>query len=126
LQGKEDAIVGMVVIDPSIYDHDILVISEKGNGKRSEVDEYRLTRRGAKGVKAMSITQKTGKLVAIKAVKEEYDLMITTKDGVVIRTSIADIRVMGRATQGVKIIRLDDQSEIADVALVRDTNDEEE
>lgn len=126
LQGEEDAIVGMVVIDPSIYDHDILVISEKGNGKRSEVDEYRLTRRGAKGVKAMSITQKTGKLVAIKAVKEDYDLMITTKDGVVIRTSIADIRVMGRATQGVKIIRLDDQSEIADVALVRDTSDEEE
>jgi DNA gyrase subunit A len=126
LQGAEDAIVGMVVIDPSIYDHDILVISEKGNGKRSEVDEYRLTRRGAKGVKAMSITQKTGKLVAIKAVKEEYDLMITTKDGVVIRTSIADIRVMGRATQGVKIIRLDDKSEIADVALVRDTSDEEE
>ena len=126
LQGAEDAIVGMVVIDPSIYDHDILVISEKGNGKRSEVDEYRLTRRGAKGVKAMSITQKTGKLVAIKAVKEEYDLMITTKDGVVIRTSIADIRVMGRATQGVKIIRLDDKSEIADVALVRDTSEEEE
>ncbi len=109
--------VGMVAIHPE-SGKTILVLSEKGLGKRSRLDDYRLTRRGSKGVITMKITAKTGKLVAIKAVQEDDDLMVSTKKGLVIRTKIQDIRIMGRASQGVKIITLKPDDAIADVAIV--------
>ena len=119
LSGESDAIVGMLCINPteSIQDT-ILVVSEKGNGKRSEVDEYRLTNRGAKGVKTMQITNKTGALIAMKAVQENEDLMITNRSGIIIRMAVSTMRVIGRATQGVRVIRLDEDDAIADVAVI--------
>jgi len=128
LQDEDDAVVGMVCIDPSDQDYTLLVISEKGMGKRSDYNEYRLTNRGGKGVRTMAITNKTGALVAIKAVKDDDDLMITSKSGVVIRMHVDDLRVMGRATQGVRLIRLDKNDQIADVTVVarQDDTDEEE
>ncbi|MEM1325945.1 MAG: DNA gyrase subunit A [Bacteroidota bacterium] len=125
LSKDNDAVVGMVVVASEEPERTILVISEKGNGKRSEVEEYRLTNRGGKGVKTMQVTGKTGAVVAIKAVSEEDDLMITSKQGIVIRMAVSDIRVMGRATQGVRVIRLNDSDDIADVAVVRDSGEEE-
>ncbi len=125
LAGEKDAVVGMVCVeqeDPST----ILVISERGNGKRSEVEDYRITNRGGKGVKTMNISDKTGELITIKAVREEDDIMITNRSGIVIRMHVQDIRIMGRATQGVRVIRLDDTDEIADVALVKDNGGDEE
>jgi DNA gyrase subunit A len=95
-------------------------------GKRSDFQEYRLTNRGGKGVRTLMITNKTGALIAIKAVREEDDLMITNKSGVMIRTHVSDIRIMGRATQGVKVMRLDDGDAIADVGVVRKGEDDEE
>ncbi len=121
-----DYVTGMIAVakdDPSVS---VLVISENGYGKRSEVDEYRLVNRGGRGVTTMSITDKTGKVVSIKSVSDADDLIITTKDGITIRMSAADIRIMGRATQGVRVIRLDDGEEIADVALIRDAANEED
>jgi DNA gyrase subunit A len=118
LSGKGDAVVGMVCIDPADTEVTIFVVSEKGNGKRSGFDDYRLTNRGGKGVKTMQITDKTGALVAIKAVNDDDDLMITNRSGIVIRMAVVDVRVMGRATQGVRVIRMDDSDEIADVAVV--------
>ncbi len=115
---KNDAVVGMICIDPEDKETTIFVVSEKGNGKRSDFDDYRLTNRGGKGVKTMQITEKTGALVAIKAVKDDDDLLITNKSGIMIRMSIGDVRVMGRATQGVRVIRVDENDEIADVAVV--------
>ncbi len=120
-----DQVVGMVCLDPNDTDQSIVVISEKGNGKRTPFDDYRLTNRGGKGVKNMQITDKTGKVVAIKSVKEDNDLMITSKLGIFIRMPISDIRVMGRATQGVRVIRLDKNDEIADVAIIPVDEDEE-
>ena len=125
LSANDDAVVGMVCVDPNDEETTILVISEKGNGKRSSLDEYRITNRGGKGVKTMEITDKTGKLIAIKAVKEEDDLMITNKSGIVIRMAVSDIRTMGRATQGVRVIRLDEDDDIADVAIIFEDNEEE-
>ena len=123
-----DHVVGMICIDPNTSEDNILVLSEKGNGKRSDLEDYRITNRGGKGVKTMQITDKTGHLVAIKAVSDEDDLIITNKSGIVIRTPISEIRTMGRATQGVRIIRLEENDEIADVAVVRNSgkSDEEE
>jgi DNA gyrase subunit A len=119
LSGESDAVVGMVCINPDERIQDtILVVSEKGNGKRSEVGEYRLTNRGTKGVKTIQITNKTGALIAIKAVQEDADLMITNRSGIVIRMAVDTMRVMGRATQGVRVIRLDDEDAIADVAVI--------
>lgn len=126
LSDENDRVVGMVCIDPEDKDYTILVISEKGNGKRSEFEDYRLTNRGGKGVKTMQITDKTGYLVAIKAVKEDDDLMITSTSGIMIRMPVSDIRVMGRATQGVRVIRLDDHDDIADVAVIKKEEGEEE
>jgi DNA gyrase subunit A len=127
LANEADGVVGMVCIDPADLETSILVISEKGMGKRSDYEEYRLTNRGGKGVRTMAITDKTGKLVTIKAVKDDDGLMITNRSGVVIRMKIDDIRVMGRATQGVRLIRLDKKDSIADVAvLVGGAEDEEE
>ncbi|MFZ2899234.1 MAG: DNA gyrase subunit A [Saprospiraceae bacterium] len=125
LTGKKDSVVGMVCIDPEDESYTILVVSEKGNGKRSQFQDYRLTNRGAKGVRTMMVTDKTGAVIAIKAVREEEDLMITTKSGIVIRMPVNDIRVMGRATQGVRVIRLDEDDEIADVAVLQDGGEEE-
>ncbi|MEO0726509.1 MAG: DNA gyrase subunit A [Bacteroidota bacterium] len=128
LSDEKDEVVGMICIDPNDTDITVMVISEKGMGKRSDFQDYRLTNRGGKGVRTMMVTDKTGALVAIKAVKEDNDLMITSRSGVVIRMRVEDIRVMGRATQGVKVIRLDAKDEIADVTVVNreEENGEEE
>ena len=121
-----DALVGMVCVDPSDTAATILVISEKGMGKRSALEDYPTQGRGGKGVKTMQVTAKTGNLVAIKSVTDEDDLMVTTTSGVTIRTAASELRVMGRATQGVKVIRLDDSDEIADVTVVVSAGEEEE
>lgn len=128
LGSSHDEVIGMISADSTQAEYSVLVVSEKGNGKRSPLEDYRITNRGGKGVKTINITDKTGSLIAIKWVSEYDDLMITTQDGIVIRTSVSDIRVMGRATQGVKVIRIDDKESIADVAVItrEDNNDEEE
>ncbi len=123
LNGKDDKVIGMVCVTDA-QRQTVMVVSEKGYGKRSEVDEYRVTNRGGKGVKTINITEKTGDLIAIKAVEESDDLMIINKSGVTIRMCIDELRVMGRATQGVRLIRLDDDDAIASVAKVE--IDEEE
>jgi len=123
---NDDAAVGMVCIDPADKEQTILVVSEKGNGKRTRFEEYRLTNRGGKGVKTLRVTEKTGPVVAIKSVWEEDDLMITNRSGIVIRIAVSDIRVMGRATQGVRVIRIENGDKIADVAVVRDNGEEVE
>jgi DNA gyrase subunit A len=113
------------VSDPEVQQ--LLVVSEKGFGKRSEVDDYRLTNRGGKGVKALNITEKTGALVAIKEVDDNNDLMIITKAGILIRTSVAELRVMGRNTQGVKLIRLKNEAdEISSVTKIEKDPEPEE
>ena len=119
LQGAEDEVVGMITVKENDPQTSILVISENGYGKRSEVDEYRKTKRCAKGVGTLKITDKTGELIAIKAVKEEDDLMIINHSGVTIRMPVDDIRVMGRKTQGVKLINLIEGDVIADVAVIQ-------
>lgn len=120
----KDVVIGMVCVDPTDESQSILVISEKGNGKRTAFSEYRLTNRGGKGVKTMQITGKTGKLIAIKVVREENDLMIINRSGIIIRLSVQEISMLGRATQGVRVIRLDDDDDIADVTVVPVTDDE--
>ncbi|MEM1322200.1 MAG: DNA gyrase subunit A [Bacteroidota bacterium] len=120
----DDAVVGMICVHPEDKETNVLVVSEKGNGKRSDLDDYRSTNRGGKGVKTIKITDKTGSLIAIKAVREEDDLMITNRSGIIIRMPVKDIRVMGRATQGVRVIRLDKDDDIADLTVV--VNDEED
>lgn len=114
-----DHVVGMVTVDPQDPNATILVVSEKGNGKRSVLDDYRITNRGGKGVKTLKITDRTGSLVSIKSVQDTDDLMITTTNGVTIRMKLDALRIMGRATQGVRLIKLDDSDEIADVAVVK-------
>jgi DNA gyrase subunit A len=114
----EDEVVGMVCIK-DLETESIMVVSEKGYGKRSEIEDYRKTNRGGKGVKTMNITEKTGKLVAIKTVTDENDLMIINKSGITIRLKVADVRVMGRATQGVRLINLEKKNDhIASVCKV--------
>jgi DNA gyrase subunit A len=108
-----DEVVGMVCVNKDDKSRTILVVSEKGYGKKTEIDEYRITNRGGKGVKTISVTEKTGKLVGILDVSDTEDLMITCVSGVTIRTGTAEISAQGRATQGVKLIKLDDQDEIA-------------
>jgi DNA gyrase subunit A len=121
-----EKVIGMVCVsDPAVQQ--LLVVSEKGFGKRSEVDDYRLTNRGGKGVKALNITEKTGALVAIKEVDDNDDLMIITKAGILIRSSVAELRVMGRNTQGVKLIRLKNESdEISSVTKIEKEPEPEE
>ena len=125
LAGEDDIAVGMVSVNANDEATTILVVSEKGNGKRTAIDEYRQTNRGGKGVKTMQITEKTGGVVTIKAVTEDDDMMITNISGIIIRMSMNDIRVMGRATQGVRVIRLDADDAIADVAIVPKSEEEE-
>jgi DNA gyrase subunit A len=123
LSSDNDEVIGMVTVnDPS---QTILVVSENGYGKRSEVEEYRVTNRGAKGVKTINITEKTGQLIAIKNVTDEDDLMIINKSGIVLRMAIKDIRVMGRNTQGVRLINLKDNDSIAAVTVVPKDEEEE-
>ncbi|MEO6190212.1 MAG: DNA gyrase subunit A [Saprospiraceae bacterium] len=121
----DDYVVGMICVDKDDSDATILVVSEKGNGKRSGLDDYRITNRSGKGVRTLLVTEKTGKLVAIKLVHSSDDLMITTVNGITIRMHVEDLRVMGRATQGVRLIRLDEGDEIGDVAVVKRDEDEE-
>ena len=123
LEGDNEAI-GMICIEPD-SNEDVLVLSANGFGKRTNVDEYRVTNRGGKGVKTINITEKTGELVAIKAVTDDNDLMIINRSGITIRTSIEQIRVAGRATQGVRINNLREGDEIASVAVVPVTEEEE-
>ncbi len=110
---EKDEVIGMICVNKENQSKTVLVVSEKGFGKRTPIDEYRITNRGGKGVKTISVTDKTGPLVGILEVTEKEDLMITCKSGITIRTAISDIREAGRATQGVKLIRLDDGDEIA-------------
>ncbi len=126
LLGPEDAVVGMSCIDPEDKELSILVISENGYGKRSAFEDYRLINRGGKGVRTMKVTDKTGHVIALKAAKDEDELMITTRNGIIIRMSVADIRVMGRATQGVRVIKVPEGDQIADVALLTSNGADEE
>ncbi len=123
--GKDDEVVGMICIKD--LSETVMVVSEQGYGKRSNVEDYRVTNRGGKGVKTMNITDKTGKLISIKSVTDDNDLMIINKSGIVIRVHVADFRIMGRATQGVRLINLDKRGdEIASVCKVNVEEDEEE
>ena len=124
----DNEVVGALCYNPESEDkdaHTILVVSENGFGKRSDFDEYRLTARGSKGVKTINITEKTGKLIAIKNVTDENDLMIITKSGLTIRMAVSDIKVAGRATQGVKLINIKDGDAIAAVSVVNKTEEEQ-
>lgn len=125
LGGPKDEVIGMVTVeDPETG---ILVVSENGYGKRSALDDYRITNRGGKGVKTITITEKTGNLIAMKSVVDGDELMIINKSGIIIRMAVADLRVMGRATQGVKLINLKGKDSIAAVAKVdQDLNDSDE
>jgi DNA gyrase subunit A len=120
---EEDEVIGMVAVND--MESNILVVSENGYGKRSSLDDYRITNRGGKGVKTLNITDKTGQLVAIKNVDDENDLMIINKSGIVIRMAVEDLRVMGRATQGVKLIDIKGNDTIASVAKVIREEEEE-
>ena len=120
----KDKVIGMVCIERE--DADLLVVSQKGYGKRSKVSEYRITNRGGKGVKTLNITEKTGLLVAIKEVLDSDNLMIINKSGITIRMEVSNLRVMGRATQGVKLIRLNDNDEISSVEAIHKLEEAEE
>ncbi|RKF03670.1 DNA gyrase subunit A [Tenacibaculum lutimaris] len=124
LAHDNDEVIGMVAVDDA--ESDILVVSEKGYGKRSKLEDYRITNRGGKGVKTLNISDKTGNLVAIKNVDDSNDLMIINRSGLTIRMAVEDLRVMGRATQGVKLINIKDNDDIAAVAKVMHEKDEEE
>jgi DNA gyrase subunit A len=121
LANKHDEVIGMIAVDD--INSDILVVSENGYGKRSKLEDYRITNRGGKGVKTINITDKTGNLVAVKDVKDDDDLMIINKSGIAIRLAVGDLRVMGRATQGVKLINIKDNDSIAAVAKVMHEED---
>ena len=123
LEDANDEVVGMISIDNP--ETTVLVVSEKGYGKRTDIDDYRVTNRGGKGVKTLNITDKTGKLVAIKGVTDKEDLMIINKSGIIIRIAISELRTMGRATQGVRLITLKGDDEIASVAKIEHDEDEE-
>ncbi|MCB2207622.1 MAG: DNA gyrase subunit A [Bacteroidetes bacterium] len=116
LEGKDDEVIGMICIDSN--EKTILVVSEKGYGKRSEIDDYRVTNRGGKGVKTINLTEKTGYLIAIKDVSDNDQLMIINKSGIAIRMGMEDVRIMGRATQGVRFIKIEEGDEIAAVAKI--------
>ncbi len=122
LTGNEDIVIGMItVLNES---DDVLVVSENGYGKRSEISAYRITNRGGKGVKTINVTEKTGKLIALKDVTEEYDLMIITQAGNILRIPVSSLRVMGRATQGVRLINVRENDSIASVAYVKVNEDD--
>jgi DNA gyrase subunit A len=123
LEDEYDEVVGMIAInDPATT---VLVVSEKGYGKRTDIEDYRVTNRGGKGVKTINVTEKTGKLVAIKDVNDMDDLMIINKSGIIIRIAVSELRVMGRATQGVRLISLKENDEIASVAKIERSEEDE-
>jgi DNA gyrase subunit A len=122
LASDNDEVIGMVSVHN--FEDELLVVSENGYGKRSSIEDYRITNRGGKGVKTISITDKTGNLVAIKNVTDSDDLMIINKSGIAIRMSVEDLRVMGRATQGVKLINIKGDDSIAAVAKVMKDDEE--
>ena len=125
----DDEVIGAINYDPKAEDaaeHTVLVVSENGFGKRTDFDEYRITKRGGKGVKTISITEKTGKLIAIKNVTENDDLMIIEKSGLTIRMAVSDIKVSGRATQGVKLINIKNGDSIAAISTVEKSGEEEQ
>lgn len=125
----DDEVIGAINYDPKAEDaaeHTVLVVSENGFGKRTDFDEYRITKRGGKGVKTISITEKTGKLIAIKNVAENDDLMIIEKSGLTIRMAVSDIKVSGRATQGVKLINIKNGDSIAAISTVEKSGEEEQ
>jgi DNA gyrase subunit A len=124
LASDKDSVIGMISVND--MGSNILVVSENGYGKRSHLDDYRITNRGGKGVKTISVTEKTGSLVSIKNVTDEDDLMIINKSGIAIRMAVEDLRVMGRATQGVKLINLKGTDSIAAVAKVMKEEEEVE
>ncbi|SDH60157.1 DNA gyrase subunit A [Chitinophaga filiformis] len=124
VDNDKDEVVGMICVNKEDATRTVLVVSEKGFGKRTDIEEYRITNRGGKGVKTINITEKTGSLIAILDVTEKDDLMITCKSGITIRMAVADIREAGRATQGVRLIRLDDTDEIAAVARLDEQEEE--
>jgi DNA gyrase subunit A len=125
IDGGDDEVVGMVCVnDPAT--ETIMVVSENGYGKRSDIEDYRKTNRGTKGVKTLAVTEKTGRLVAIKVVTDENDLMIINKSGILIRLKVADMRVIGRATQGVRLINLTKKNDtIASVCKVMSSQEED-
>ena len=122
---ENDEVVGMICVEPDSK-QDVLVLSENGYGKRTDLDEYRITNRGGKGVKTINITEKTGKLISIQAVTDDNDLMIINRSGLTIRTAVSQIRLAGRATQGVRIINLREGDAIASVMAVPAAGEEEE
>ena len=122
---ESDEVIGMICVEPDST-QDVLVLSENGYGKRTDLDEYRITNRGGKGVKTINVTEKTGKLISIQAVTDDNDLMIINRSGLTIRTAVSQIRLAGRATQGVRIINLRDGDAIASVMAVPAASDEEE
>ncbi len=122
---ESDAVVGMICVEPDSK-NDILVLSENGYGKRTDLDAYRITNRGGKGVKTIQVTEKTGKLISIQSVNDDSDLMIINRSGITIRTAVSSIRLAGRATQGVRIINLRNGDSIASVMAVPGNEDAEE
>lgn len=126
LEDDNDEVVGMVCVNPETDNSTILVVSERGYGKRTNLDDYRITGRGGKGVKTISITEKTGDLVGILTVNEEDGLMIICRSGMTIRTAVENLRIMGRATQGVRLINIKDGDSIAGVTRTPKSEDEEE
>ena len=125
LDGDDDAMIGLIAM-PADSANNVMVISQEGFGKRSLLDSYRITNRGAKGVKTMNITEKTGRLVAFKSVNDDNDLVIINKSGITLRLHVADIRVMGRATQGVRLINLDKRNDVIASVCCVDADPEEE
>ncbi len=123
LANDKDKVIGMICVEN--LSENVLVVSEKGYGKKSMIDDYRETNRGGKGVKTINVTDKTGKLIAIKNVDDNYDLMIITNSGLTIRLKVSDLRILGRATQGVKLINLKGKDKIADVTKVETETDDE-
>ncbi len=125
VDNSNDEVIGMICVDADDKTRTVLVVSEKGFGKRTAIDEYRITNRGGKGVKTINVTEKTGSLVGILYVKETEDLIITCKSGITIRTGILDIREAGRATQGVTLIRVDNGDEIAAISQIEEEQEED-
>jgi DNA gyrase subunit A len=121
-----DEVIGMICVNKEDETRSVLVISKNGFGKKTAVDEYRITNRGGKGVKTINITEKTGKLVGILDVAETEDLIITCISGITLRTSVSSIKESGRATQGVTLIRLDKEDEIAAISKIEEKEEEEE
>jgi len=125
VDSETDQVIGMIVVQEG-DGFDVMVVSEKGYGKRSSLDDYRITNRGGKGVKTITVSEKTGELVSLKVVNDDDDLMIITKKGTMIRMGVDTLRVMGRATQGVRLINLRSGDEIASIAKVPASEEEEE